>query len=1237
MTWPRAIAASVALIAAALLALPPLPSTAAVAPAASSSTSLPVLRQAAPEHTRLAPSTPRANTPRISGGEIWDIEVVGNRVFIAGSFTSIANKTGTTTPVPQRYLAAYDFQTGRIDTGFRPTFDGSIRAVEASPDGSKLFVSGTFNSANGVPREKVARLNPTTGATVSAFGFTGTTNNVAGALAASNTTVYIGGRFTRVNGVNMTGLVSANATTGAIDPEFDNQLSGGIGVGGALNVQQLKLTHDERKLLVVHTGRKIDEQDRLGVGLISTTTKALLPWRTRLWDQYLSAVGGIQRIYAGDIAPNDEYFVVTSGSGGDRPPISDTAMAFPVAGQDFVEPLWVSRCFDSVYSVAITEEAVYIGGHFQWNESPTANQPWPGLDNVGYGTGQGLSGYGLGDQVVRRDHLGALDPATGTALEWNPGSNSFEGDKAMEATKRGLFVGGDGNLKGGIDTGRVAFFDLDSTPPATLPDTTMTAPIEGRVVPSGTEFVVTGRGLTNSDVRRVELSIRRSGTTQYLQDDLETWGGQNVLPTALGPEKRGKRRWSLPVTLGDTREYELLATTVSTSGSRDATPIVKTMETFNFDDQTPSTLITGPSSPLGSTSFTVQGTATDDLGISEIRFWFRDETGRYLQDDGSVEAIYNTFRGLPDIVGATNATWSYEVTLPHDGTWRGSATAVDTTGQSDLRSSTRDWLISPGATSPTITINQPTTMIPPALPATLTVEPGSPTTFSGTALDPDGLQNVEFYIRNASTREVIASDGSYGTGLVGAFHRISEPNIAGTSYQWSYTTAFDLAPGIYTVLARATDDAGLTNGSTSRAALTLTVQHPGDAFPDTLLDAPGTGQPSLPTATLALSGTATDDQGVSGVRLIVYDQDTGKYLQTNGTLAPSFATVEASLTATGATSTPWSYTVELPDAGDFSVTAIASDTNNQWDPSSTSATGRYLYLPGDAPPTFVDGLGQPVDDSSFDNGRIAVSGRADDDISIGKVETAIVDSLGRYLDSTGKFLSTTPSWRTAFLNSPGSPGSNFSYTSPVLPVGAYTVLTRPTDHHDQIGTVRTASNVIVNLPVNNPPVAQVSADCDENVCVFDGRTSTDENPTSLTYQWSFGTAGTATGPTPSKTFSAAGTYTATLTVTDEWGVTASTVLPVDIGVPAANVAPTPQLSIACTGMFCTVSAAGTLDADAGDIITYSWNWGDGTAPSLGQSAAHLYTAPGAVTVQLTATDGWGASATTSTQVTLPAP
>ncbi len=51
-----------------------------------------------PGHTALVPQTPRTDMPKISNGEIFDIAVLGNRVFIAGSFTSIQNqRPGNTT------------------------------------------------------------------------------------------------------------------------------------------------------------------------------------------------------------------------------------------------------------------------------------------------------------------------------------------------------------------------------------------------------------------------------------------------------------------------------------------------------------------------------------------------------------------------------------------------------------------------------------------------------------------------------------------------------------------------------------------------------------------------------------------------------------------------------------------------------------------------------------------------------------------------------------------------------------------------------------------------------------------------------------------------------------------------------------------------------------------------------------------------------------------------------------
>ena len=226
------------------------------------------VNQPVPNHAGLVPSVPRTNMPRIANGEIWDIEVVGNRVFIAGSFTSLANTTGNTATVNQAGLAAYNFTTGQIDMTFRPTFGGGgVSCVEASPDGSALYVGGTFNTINGVSKKKLAQISLTTGAAIAGFKANG--DGLVNQIAVSDTTVYAGGRFTKINGTTMVGLAAVNRTTGALDTSFQNQLSGGIGVNGQITVQGLMLTHDNSKLVVQHTARRVAGQDRTGMAIIN--------------------------------------------------------------------------------------------------------------------------------------------------------------------------------------------------------------------------------------------------------------------------------------------------------------------------------------------------------------------------------------------------------------------------------------------------------------------------------------------------------------------------------------------------------------------------------------------------------------------------------------------------------------------------------------------------------------------------------------------------------------------------------------------------------------------------------------------------------------------------------------------------------------------------------------------------------------------------------------------------------
>ncbi len=1212
----------------------------------------------APGHTTLVPQTPRTDMPKIVNGEIFDLAVSGNRVFIAGTFTSIQNqRPGNTTTYQQAGLASYNMDTGLVDAGFTPDFNGEeVRSVAVTPDGTKLFAAGTFNQVDGVTRHGIASLNLTTGAPLAGFVADGDARTTE--VVASNTTVYMGGRFTKVNGVARSSLAAVDATTGQVDGGFVNNITQGVGVSGAIGVARLVLTHDMKKLVVVHTGLQVNGQDRAGVAIIDTTTKQLLPWHSHLWEDNLEFVGGIQRAYGADIAPDDSYFVVTSGSGGDRPPINDTAIAFSLTGGDDVQPLWISRCFDSVYSVAISEKAVYLGGHFGWNESPTANDPWPGQADIGYGTGQGLSAYALGDQVVNRDHIGAVDPATGKAVEWSPGTNSYEGNKAMVVTPRGLITGGDATTQGGQNVGRIAQYDFSSVPASNGVETEITEPIMGRVENSGEAFDVKGTAsVTTGTVNRVEVSIKREGGA-YLQDDLTTWNSSaNTIDAPLANPGATSTTWTLPLTVPGNVKMVATARTVSSGGNGDNSPATKKFETFNLDDAPPTASFTAPAAgPVATKTFLITGNIADDKGVASLTLTMRNENNRYLQDDGTVASRYNSFQIAPDVPGALSTTWQKEVTVPDEGLWKAQVRASDIGGQSSLDTTDRNWNVSATAQAPVVSITSPSAVTPPTTPQSFTVAPGSPITFTGSATDDKELRTINVAMVNNSTQEYLTTDGSFGHNNGLNSYRLKS-GLAQKSYNWTYTTP-NLTPGSYQFAVFASDDDGITTPQTMWAVATFTVQVAGDAPPKALLSATGL-QPPTGSLSLPLSGTATDAAGggVQEIRLTLRDADTALYAKQGGGTQASYTEFVVPVDSPGATSTSWSTTITLPMQGDWTVTALALDTAGQYDFASTGATARYLAYPGDSPPDFNMGLLAPSDGTVFSDGKIFVSGRAEDTntapaaAAMAKVEVAIQNtSTNQYLTSSGSFASAQ-TWISTFLTSPGTPGSNFSYTSPIVPAGTYAIRLRGTDQHDLVTTNPPLRTVTVTQPPNNKPVAvQLEPVCTQNVCQFDARSSTDETPATLSYTWSYGvsspggvSAGSAAGPNPKKTFTAPGTYTVSLTARDQWGLLSDPVTKtVTITEPPANVAPTPVLNEpSCAGLTCNFSAVGTIDPNTGDSIAYLWDFGDPTTGlnnnRTGAANSHVFSAPGTYTVLLTVTDGWGKTASITRDVTVTAP
>ena len=68
---------------------------------------------------------------------------------------------------------------------------------------------------------------------------------------------------------------------------------------------------------------------------------------------------------------------------------------------------------------------------------------------------------------------------------------------------------------------------------------------------------------------------------------------------------------------------------------------------------------------------------------------------------------------------------------------------------------------------------------------------------------------------------------------------------------------------------------------------------------------------------------------------------------------------------------------------------------------------------------------------------------------------------------------------------------------------------------------------------------------------FSGAASSDPDGTIANYAWVFGDIGSASGVSVSHTYTAAGTFIVTLTVTDDLGLTKTVVKSVTIGAPPA--------------------------------------------------------------------------------------
>jgi chitodextrinase len=166
-------------------------------------------------------------------------------------------------------------------------------------------------------------------------------------------------------------------------------------------------------------------------------------------------------------------------------------------------------------------------------------------------------------------------------------------------------------------------------------------------------------------------------------------------------------------------------------------------------------------------------------------------------------------------------------------------------------------------------------------------------------------------------------------------------------------------------------------------------------------------------------------------------------------------------------------------------------------------------------------------------------------------------------------------------------------------------------------------------PENTAPHSAFTAQCIELSCTFTDE-STDPDGVITARVWGYGD-GSGSSDVPSHTYETAGTYTVTLTVTDDSGGTGAISHQVAVGGPADNIPPTAAFSSSCSALTCSFTD-NSSDAD-GTIVSRTWDFGDG-ASSTEADPQHSYNLGGSYTVSLTVVDDDAATGTASEVVTV---
>jgi len=1107
-------------------------------------------------------------------GVAWAQVVVGNTVYVVGKFTQArpAGSAAGVNAVTRNNILAYNIETGALITSFAPSLNAQALAIAASPDGSRIYVTGDFTTVDGASYYRIAAFSTATGQVIPSFK--PILGSQGRAVIASNTTVYVGGTFRTVSSQPRDYVASINASNGAVNAWAPN---------ADATVNALALTTDNSKLIVGGRFTTLAGTALRGLGAVNASTGASMPFAANSIVRNAGTEASITSLIA---TPDRIYGTgYVFGSGGN---LEGTFSADPATGN----LIWLEDCHGDTYSSFPQGDVVYVASHAHYCGNIGGfpqTEPW----TMYYATAFSKAATG----TVKRDPMGYFNfegrPAP-TLLDWFPklqqGTYTGQGQAGWSVSGNSRYVvyaGEFTHVNGQPQYGLVRFANPSIAP--------------NKVAPIVNEPLVP----TVASVKRGEVRLTWTATYDYDNANLTyklVRDGQTATPIYTKNQYSNfytRARMGFidkGLVPGSTHTYRLYVSDGYGNTISRLAPTATVSTTDTGGAYSDSVLESEPSSywPLGESSGT---SAFDSAGFNDITLGVGTTRGSTGIISGTTAT---TFSGGSTGFGPTPAdeeapdTFTVETWIKTTTTSGGKIigfgnSATGNSGNYDrhvyMDNAGRIWF---------------------------GVHPGGVRTVNSAAAFNDG-QWHQVTASLGSNGMVLYVDGKIvgsrtdvtsGQPFTGRW-RIGGDNLGGwTNQPSSNYFAGDIAQvSIYPTVLSRPEIVGHYVASGRESSLPTA---PADEYGAAVFN----DNPQLYWRLSENSGGVANDSGPNDNEGEWYGPvRRGVPGVVSGNLAAFFGEGETVVASENSFANPTVYSVETW----FKTTTTRGGKligfgNNRFDLSNNY--DRHLYMQDDGKlvfGTYTGATNTATSPEAYNDGEWhhAVATQSSSGITL-YVDGAVVGTN----PATGA-QDYTGYWRVGGDTTWGSSTPYFEGDLDEAAVYGTALTQAQVTEHYNIGAE------IEEPDPNIPPTADFTADVDHRTVSFEGSWADPDGAVAL-YTWDFGDGETASGPSPNHTYAIQGTYTVTFTVTDDDGATGSVTKTVTT---KPNVAPVSQFTSSANELVVSFDGTGSSDPD-GDIVGYSWSFGDGGL-STSATPTHTYTAPGTYSVSLAVEDDWG--------------